>query len=116
MGNRVPSSTVAAATTNRMLLPNSSSSRDSTPKPCWDGSVRNNGARSAYNSNAPPTNTAKMSRMNTPRPGSLAKACTEVNSPERVIKVPSRLPAKARIASSTVQPLNTPRFSATARE
>ena len=54
--------------------------------------------------------------MNTPRSGSLAKACTEVSTPERTRKVPSRLRENAAIASSTVQLLNTPRFSVTARE
>ncbi|MNY71225.1 hypothetical protein D3C86_2095170 [compost metagenome] len=54
--------------------------------------------------------------MNTPRAGSVANACTEVSTPERTRKVPSRLREKAAIASSTVQLLNTPRFSVTARE
>ena len=54
--------------------------------------------------------------MKTPRVGSLAKACTEVSTPERTRKVPSRLREKAAMASSTVQPLNRPRFSVTARE
>ncbi|MNY69165.1 hypothetical protein D3C86_2070610 [compost metagenome] len=54
--------------------------------------------------------------MNTPRSGSEAKACTEVSTPERTRKVPSRLSENAAIASSTVQLLNTPRFSVTARE
>ena len=38
-----------------------------------------------------------------PRFGSTANACTEVSTPERTRKVPSRLSAKATIASSTVQ-------------
>ncbi|MCY1183486.1 hypothetical protein D9M71_468170 [compost metagenome] len=54
--------------------------------------------------------------MNTPRSGSEAKACTEVSTPERTRKVPSRLREKAAMASNTVQLLNTPRFSVTARE
>ncbi|CAB5625492.1 Uncharacterised protein [Pseudomonas aeruginosa] len=54
--------------------------------------------------------------MNTPRSGSEAKACTEVSTPERTRKVPSRLREKAAIARSTVQLLNTPRFSVTASE
>ena len=42
--------------------------------------------------------------MNTPRAGSLAKAWTEVSTPERTRKVPSRLSEKVRIASRMVQP------------
>ena len=51
-----------------------------------------------------------------PRFGSTAKACTEVSTPERTRNVPSRLSAKATIASSTVQLRNAPRFSVTASE
>ncbi|MNY71751.1 hypothetical protein D3C86_2101650 [compost metagenome] len=54
--------------------------------------------------------------MNTPRSGSDAKACTDVSTPERTRKVPSRLNENAAMASSTVQLLNTPRFSVTANE
>src|ERR1700741_147782 len=58
----------------------------------------------------------RISRMNTPRAGSVANACTEVSTPERTRKVPSSDSEKARIASSTVQLLNAPRFSVTASE
>ena len=54
--------------------------------------------------------------MKTPRAGSVAKACTEVSTPERTRKVPSSDSEKAMIASSTVQVLNAPRFSVTASE
>ena len=54
--------------------------------------------------------------MNTPRRGSVAKACTEVSTPERTRKVPSSDSENATIASSTVQALNAPRFSVTASE
>ena len=54
--------------------------------------------------------------MNTPRAGSLANAWTETSTPERTRKVPSRLSEKAKMARSTVQALNAPRFSVTARE
>jgi hypothetical protein len=54
--------------------------------------------------------------MKMPRVGSVAKACTDVNTPERTRKVPSKLRLKALIASSTVQALKAPRFSATASE
>jgi hypothetical protein len=46
----------------------------------------------------------------------VAKACTEVSTPERTRKVPSRESENAMIASSTVQFLNPPRFSVTASE
>ena len=51
-----------------------------------------------------------------PRVGSVAKAWTEVRTPERTRNVPSRLKAKARMASSTVQLRKAPRFSVTASE
>ena len=51
-----------------------------------------------------------------PRRGSVAKACTEVSTPERTRKVPSSDSEKAPIASSTVQFLKLPRFSVTASE
>ncbi len=54
--------------------------------------------------------------MKMPRVGSVAKAWTEVSTPERTRNVPSRLSAKARIASSTVQLRKAPRFSVTASE
>ena len=46
--------------------------------------------------------------MNRPRSGSLAKACTELSTPERTRKVPIRLNENAVIASSSVQLLNAP--------
>jgi len=45
----------------------------------------------------------------------VAKACTEVSTPERTRKVPTSESEKAMIASSTVQLRNVPRFSVTAR-
>ena len=54
--------------------------------------------------------------MKTPRVGSVAKACTEVITPERTRNVPSRLSAKALMASNIVQFLNTSRFSVAASE
>jgi hypothetical protein len=51
-----------------------------------------------------------------PRRGSVAKACTEVSTPERTRKVPSSDSENAAIASSTVQFLKAPRFSVTASE
>ena len=74
------------------------------------------GVRNANNVREPPTTNSRKIRMNTPRSGSAANACTEVSTPERTRKVPSRLREKAAMASNTVQLLNTPRFSVTARE
>ncbi len=54
--------------------------------------------------------------MNTPRRGSVAKACTDVSTPERTRNVPSSDSENAQIASSTVHALNVPRFSVTASE
>jgi hypothetical protein len=59
---------------------------------------------------------ANSPRMKTPRAGSTAKACTEVSTPERTRKAPSRDRPKATMASSTVQLRNAPRFSVTASE
>ena len=54
--------------------------------------------------------------MNTPRVGSVAKACTEVSTPERTRKVPSSDSEKARIASRIVQTFSASRFSITTAE
>jgi hypothetical protein len=54
--------------------------------------------------------------MNRPRAGSLAKACTEDSTPERIRKVPSSDSAKAAIDRNSVQASSCPRRSATASE
>ena len=54
--------------------------------------------------------------MKTPRRGSLAKACTEVRTPERTRKVPSSENEKARIARKIVHTFSASRFSITATE
>ncbi|MNJ57806.1 hypothetical protein D3C77_534130 [compost metagenome] len=96
-----------------MLLASSSVSRDHRANPTW---LLTTGARRANSVSEPPTTKSRNMRMNTPRSGSEAKACTEVSTPERTRKVPSRLRENAAMASNTVQLLNTPRFSVTARE
>ena len=58
----------------------------------------------------------EKAKMKTPRSGSVAKACTDVSTPLRTIKVPSKLRENAAIASNTVHDLNTPRFSVTLKE
>ncbi len=60
--------------------------------------------------------TQRIARIATPRAGSVAKEWTEVSTPERTMKVPSRLSEKARIASRIVQTLSAPRFSMTIAE
>ena len=112
-GYRVPSRIIDAATTSTRLLPSSRVSRDHRLKPTW---LLTTGARNANRVSEPPTTNSRKIRMNTPRSGSDANACTEVNTPERTRKVPSRLRENAAMASNTVQLLNTPRFSVTASE
>ena len=51
-----------------------------------------------------------------PRFGSLAKAWTEVSTPERTRKVPSSESEKARMASRMVQLFSVSRFSTTIAE
>jgi hypothetical protein len=55
-------------------------------------------------------------RTKMPRAGSTANAWTEVSTPERTRKVPSRLRENARIASRTVQLFSASRFSTTIAE
>ena len=64
----------------------------------------------------PPMTSARKARMNTPRRGSVANACTDVSTPERTRNVPSSDSENAQIASSTVHALKVPRFSVTASE
>ena len=54
--------------------------------------------------------------MKTPRAGSVAKAWTEVRTPERTMKVPSSEKPKARMASRMVQVFSASRFSTTMAE
>ena len=112
-GHSVPNSTAPAAARSSTLLVSSIVSRDTSsnrsPKPTF-------GARHAYRASEPPITIARNTRMNAPRPGSLANACTEVRTPERTRKVPSSDSEKAKIASNTVHTLKAPRFSVTASE
>jgi hypothetical protein len=54
--------------------------------------------------------------MNTPRSGSLAKAWTDVMTPDRTMNVPISEKPKARIASRIVQAFRLSRFSTTMAE
>ena len=60
--------------------------------------------------------TARIIKINTPRSGSLAKACTDVITPERTINVPIKEKPNAMIASKIVQLFNASRFSTTIAE
>ena len=54
--------------------------------------------------------------MKTPRVGSVAKACTEVSTPERTRNVPISDSEKVRIASRIVHTFSALRFSITTAE
>src|SRR5581483_11040482 len=73
-------------------------------------------ARHANNDRLPPMKTQRSKRMNTPRVGSLAKAWTEVSTPERTRNVPSSDSEKVRIDSRMVQTFSASRFSITSAE
>ena len=60
--------------------------------------------------------TTKIIRINIPRSGSLAKACTEVMMPDRTINVPISEKPKAKIAKRIVQLFSASRFSTTIAE
>ena len=55
-------------------------------------------------------------RMNTPRAGSTAKACTELSTPERTRKVPTKARPKVSRASRMVQLFIVSRRSTTMAE
>ncbi len=74
------------------------------------------GARHANSRKPPPAATAMIASSSTPRLGSMAKACTEVSTPERTRKAPSIDRLKASRARNTVQPPRAPRFSVTMAE
>jgi hypothetical protein len=109
----VPTSTVAAAVVRNRLLRTSAPSREIGANMPPALSVP---ARRPNSASAPPMKTTRIPRMNTPRAGSVAKACTEVRTPERTRKVPSSENEKVRMASSTVQIFNASRFSITSAE
>ena len=111
-GNKVPNNTVRVATRNTTLFTNSRLSREIQEKLTR---LCTAGARRAYRIREPPITIPRKARINTPRAGSVAKAWTEVSTPERTRKVPSRLREKVKIANSTVQLRNRPRFSVAAR-
>ena len=112
-GYKVPSNTAPVATTSKTLLSNKKDSRET--KPMVPPKVTA-GARQANRVSEAPTTTAKKIRIKIPREGSDANACTEVSTPERTKKVPSKDSEKAAMAKSTVHALKLPRFSVTIKE
>src|ERR1043165_686203 len=105
--------TVAQAVVRKRLLSTRAPSREigANSPPCFSHE-----ARLANSVRLPPMKTQSIKRMNTPRVGSLANACTEVSTPERTRKVPSSDSENARIASNAVQFLKVSRFSVTDSE
>jgi hypothetical protein len=112
-GYRVPRNTVAQPQDNNRLLRTRAPSREigaNRPPPF---SV---GARKAYRVSDPPIAVTSSSKMNVPRSGSVAKACTEVKTPDRTRKVPTKDKEKVMIASRMVQAFRVSRFSTTIEE
>ena len=105
--------TTKAATASRMLFSTSMDSRLRREKTPREDSAS---ARAAKRVSAPPMNRAVMASRKTPRSGSVAKACTEVMMPDRVMKAPISEKPKAVMASSTVQAFRLSRFSTTMAE
>ena len=104
----VPRKTAAQATTSSRLLASSMLSRELNENVAGALPCASRGARQAYRKSEPPMTTTRKLRMNTPRAGSVAKACT--------MKVPTRLRLKAAMASSSVQLRKVPRSSVTISE
>src|SRR5208282_2849696 len=105
--------TVAQQVVKSRLLRTSAPSRETGEKrpPCLISP-----ARKAKSANEPPMKMTRIARMKTPRVGSLAKAWTDVSTPERTRKVPSNDSEKARMARNKVHTLRASRFSMTAAE
>ena len=58
----------------------------------------------------------KNIKINKPRSGSLAKACTDTRTPDLTRKVPSKLSENVKIANNRLQLINIPLFSETIKE
>ena len=112
-GYKVPRSTEPAATTKKTLPKSINVSRDIKEKAPPNVLF---GALKAYRNKDEPTTKESRIKIKMPRRGSVAKACTDVRTPERTKKVPSKDIEKAIMARSTVQFLKPPRFSVTAKE
>ena len=109
----MPKNTTPAATERKRLLSSRPPSRLSGANSPLSFSA---GARTANKASEPPMAIVSSINMKIPRAGSLAKACTELSTPERTRNVPIRLKEKAMMASSTVQIFRASRFSTTRAE
>src|SRR5688572_779254 len=99
-GHKVPINTVAAAVVKNRLLRPRPPSRDigwNTPPDVSED------ARKAKSASEPPMKTMRIIKIKTPRVGSVAKAWTEVSTPDRTRNVPSSDSENVRIARRTVQ-------------
>src|SRR5215471_10061323 len=105
--------TVAQAVVRNRLFRTSAPSREigANKPPCFNAE-----ARAANSVRLPPMKTHRINKMNTPRVGSVAKACTEVKTPERTRKVPSSDSEKVRIDRRMVHTFSALRFSITSAE
>ena len=119
-GYRVPSKTVASATSSSTLPVRMAVSRDTgwkspgvaPPSPAAFTTL----ARRANSASEPPMTIARKIRMNRPRSGSWANACTEDSTPERTRNVPTRDSENAPSERNTVQTFKAPRRSVTTSE
>ena len=93
-GYSVPSSTDAARDCQQHVVGSSTDSRETEVELARRGRPSAHATRTS--ASEPPMTSTRKPRMNTPRAGSVAKACTEVSTPERTRKVPSRLTARTR--------------------
>ena len=112
-GSSVPSNTTSIAATSKTLFANSKDSRDHSALFTRERTLC---PRAANSSSEPPITSTIKARINIPRAGSDANACTDTSTPERTRKVPSRHNEKALIASSNVHALKLARCSVTASE
>jgi hypothetical protein len=111
-GYKVPKRITAVMIIRIRLLANINNSLDRPESLDEDFLV---GPLKANNKREPPITTIRKIRIKIPLAGSVAKACTDVRTPDRTKKVPSKLREKAIIASSNVQLVNAPRLSVTER-
>src|SRR3954471_4471683 len=109
----VPTKTAEQAATRKTLFSNSVVSRltgENAAPPCKLY------ARQANSASAPPMASAIRIIMKKPRVGSLAKACTEVMTPDRTRKVPIKDMEKPPIANNKLQVRKAPLFSVASAE
>ena len=113
IGYNVPIKTTPKIVLSKILLPTIAASRLSRLNvlPCTTPPIRN-----ANSAKAPPTYNRSNARINAPRSGSTANACTLVNIPDRTKNVPAIDIANAISASMTVHARNASRVAKTLTE